>query len=76
MLWLIVGILVLAAALGVLASVIKITAIIVLSLVLTLVLLIAAVVWVVRWRMYRFRRDVEEWHRRGSGGGRGDLYRR
>lgn len=67
MLWVIVGILVLAAALGVLASVIKITAIIVLSLVLTVVLLIAAVVWVVRWRMYPFRRNVEEWHRRGGG---------
>jgi membrane protein YdbS with pleckstrin-like domain len=70
MLWLILGILLVAAAFGVLAFVVKLTLAIVLSVMLLIALTIGVAVWTFRWRMYRYRKNVEEWRRRT---GRTDL---
>jgi hypothetical protein len=58
-LWIIVILLILAAVFGVLAAVVKATLVIVLSILLTITLLTAFAYYWVRYRMYRFRRDVE-----------------
>jgi O-antigen/teichoic acid export membrane protein len=58
-LWIILILLILAAAFGVLAAVVKATLVIVLSILLTIALLTAFAYYWVRYRMYRFRRDVE-----------------
>ncbi len=76
MLWVILGILLLAAAFGVLAAVVKVPLTVVLSILLLIALTIGVAVWTFRWRLYRYRKNVEEWHRRAGGGGRGDIYRR
>jgi uncharacterized membrane-anchored protein len=51
--------LLLAAVFGVLAAVLKITLVIVLSILLTVALLAAFAYYWLRYRLYRFRRDVE-----------------
>jgi hypothetical protein len=51
--------LLLAAIFGVLAAVLKTTLVIVLSILLTIALLAAFAYSWVRYRLYRFRRDVE-----------------
>ncbi|HZD79168.1 MAG TPA: hypothetical protein VE646_03890 [Actinomycetota bacterium] len=57
--------LLLAAGFGVLGIVLKATLVIVLSVVLTVALLTAGVSYWLRYRLYRFRRELE---RRGWGG--------
>jgi hypothetical protein len=56
---LILILLLLAAVFGVLAAVLKITLVIVLSILLTIAVLVAVGYYWIRYRMYRFRRDVE-----------------
>lgn len=59
MVTLILILLLLAAAFGVLAAVLKITLVIVLSILLTIAVLVAFASYWFRYRLYRFRRDVE-----------------
>jgi membrane protein YdbS with pleckstrin-like domain len=54
--------LLLAAVFGVLAAVLKITLVIVLSILLTIALLASIAYYWLRYRLYRFRRDVERAH--------------
>jgi uncharacterized membrane protein YbhN (UPF0104 family) len=51
--------LLLAAVFGVLAAVLKITLVIVLSVLLTIGVLVAAAYYWFRYRLYRFRRDLQ-----------------
>jgi hypothetical protein len=56
---LILILLLLAAVFGVLAAVLKITLVIVLSMLLTIAVLVAFAYYWLRYRAYRFRRDIE-----------------
>jgi O-antigen/teichoic acid export membrane protein len=51
--------LLLAAVFGVLGAVLKLTLVLVLSFLLTVVVIGALAYWWFRYRMYRFRRDIE-----------------
>jgi uncharacterized membrane protein YphA (DoxX/SURF4 family) len=57
--WVLIVLLLLAAALGVLGFVLKVAAAIALGLVLTVIILVAGSYWYLRYRVNRFVREVE-----------------
>ncbi len=61
MLTFILILLLLAAVFGVLGAVLKVTLVLVLSVILTIAMLVAFGYWWVRYRMYRFQREVERY---------------